>query len=293
MTTTTLGLQASGARAIASLREGDDSSLPLIIALHGGGFNRHYFDLESSSFLDRAAANGFAALTIDRPGYGESTGVDVEEGWFPAQTEALDGLIADAWRQVGAARPGIVLIGHSFGATIAIRLAGRSRERSWPLLALAISGSLDGPPPSMLGFAASIGDAPPHAPIALEPPMVREFFYGPDDSFDPAVLDEATTSVAPAPAVEIREWAHRWSDEAAAATAAVEVPVHLRVSENDAVLDVTPDSLTRFASSFSAAPSMDAALIEGAGHNADHHHAGTTLHLEQLAFASSVLPAAR
>jgi pimeloyl-ACP methyl ester carboxylesterase len=292
MTTTTLELQASGARAIASLREGDDSSLPLLIALHGGGFNRHYFDLESNSFLDRAAANGFTAVAIDRPGYGESTGVDVEEGWFPAQAEALDGLIADAWSQAGDERPGIVLIGHSFGATIAIRLAGGS-ERSWPLLALAISGSLDGPPPSMLGFAASIADAPPHAPIGLEPPMVREFFYGPDESFDPAVLDQAAVSVTPAPAVEIREWAHRWTDEAAAATAAVEVPVHLRVSEDDAVLDVSPDSLARFSASFTAAPSMDAALIQSAGHNADHHHAGTALHLEQLAFAASVCLASR
>jgi pimeloyl-ACP methyl ester carboxylesterase len=256
----------------------------LLVCIHGGGFNRHYFDLPHQSFLRRAAANGFAALAIDRPGYGDSDGVDAVEDWFPAQTEAVAALTEDAWRQLGGERPGIVLVGHSFGATIALRLAGRAR--SWPLLGLAISGTLDGAPESMREFAAEISDAPPHAPIGLEPPMIRDFFYGPTGTFDPAVLEEAAVSVEPAPAIEIREWATRWADEAAAAAAAVTVPTHLRVAAEDAVLDVSPESLARFAGRLGNAASVDAALIEHCGHNADHHHAGVALHLDQLAFAA-------
>lgn len=282
-----LSLTGGRARATASLRRGaEDPALPLLVCIHGGGFNRHYFDLPRHSFLGRAAANGFAALAIDRPGYGESDGVDAVEDWFPAQTEALALLIDDAWRRAGAGRPGIVLVGHSFGATIAIRLA--AQERSWPLLGLAISGTLDGAPQSMREFAAAIAEAPPHAPIALEPPMVREFFYGPEGTFDPAVLDEARVSVEPAPAIEIREWASNWAGEAAAVAAGVTVPTQIRVAADDAVLDVSPESLDRFARSFEMARSVDANLIESCGHNADHHVAGTALHLGQLAFAAEV-----
>ena len=44
-------------------------------------------------------------------------------------------VITDVWQQLGAGRPGIVLIGHSIGAAVAIHVA--TEKTSWPLLARA------------------------------------------------------------------------------------------------------------------------------------------------------------
>jgi pimeloyl-ACP methyl ester carboxylesterase len=52
------------------------SGLPLLVALHGGTYTSAYFGVAggpSGSFLDIAGRNGFSVLTVDRPGYGEST----------------------------------------------------------------------------------------------------------------------------------------------------------------------------------------------------------------------------
>ena len=56
--------------------------LPLLAALHGGTYTSAYFGVAggpSGSFLDIAGRNGFSVLTVDRPGYGESTLLPEEE----------------------------------------------------------------------------------------------------------------------------------------------------------------------------------------------------------------------
>ncbi|MFI6350226.1 alpha/beta hydrolase [Streptomyces sp. NPDC050560] len=267
----------------ASYLSGGAPSSPLIVCLHGGGYTRRYFDIEASSFLRRAQVNGFPVLAVDRPGYGDSDAPAVERGWFPAQARTVDAAIADAWRRLQKDRTGVVLLGHSFGATVALRIA--ARQPAWPLLGVIVNGTLDRTVPSMLELAGALEETPALAPVLLPPEVQRSYFYGPDGTFDPAVAAAAAESTAPAPAVEIREWASGWPKDAAAVAAHVRVPVHVRVSEHDAVQDVSPDALGRFVSLFGAAPHVDSAVVLGSGHNTDHHYAARALHLEQLAFA--------
>ena len=268
----------------ASLARGKDISLPLLVCLPGGGFNRHYFDLPGASFLTRAASAGFTVLALDRPGYGDSDPLIVESDWFPTQARLIDGAIGQAWSLLGAGRPGIVLLGHSFGATIALRVA--ARQPTWPLLGIAVNGTLDHTVASMEQFAAAISEVPALAPMNLDANQIREFFYGPDGTFDPRVLQAAIdVAAAPAPAIEIREWAAGWPPAAGAVTAEITQPVHIRVSEHDSVQDVSPASLERFAGRFTASAAIDFAITPGSGHNTDHHHAADSLHEEQLGFA--------
>jgi pimeloyl-ACP methyl ester carboxylesterase len=270
--------------------EGGDRAMPLLVCVPGGGYTRRYFDICRASFLDRVQANGFAALALDRPGYGDSAMPLVEDGWFDAQTTALDAAITDAWARFGAQRPGVVVIAHSFGATIGLRLAARygsgQSTASWPLRGLAINGTLDAVVPSMQEFAAALHDVPAQALIPLTPQQVRGFFYGPDGSFEAKVLGAAAASVAPAPAVEIREWAAEWPAVASTILGEITAPLQIRVAENDALVDVTPAALARFAGHFERAAAIDMAITPGAGHNSDHHRSGRALHLEQLAFAA-------
>jgi pimeloyl-ACP methyl ester carboxylesterase len=82
---------------------------PLLVALHGGTYTSAYFGVAGSpagSFLDIAARNGFAVLTVDRPGYGDSTLLPEQENTFARQAEVLDEVIAQAlqvWPAGGAA----------------------------------------------------------------------------------------------------------------------------------------------------------------------------------------------
>ncbi len=276
-------LEGDGVTVAISSADGGDPAAPLLVCLPGGGFNRHYFDVPGVSLLARAEANGQPAIAIDRPGYGDSDPLAAEKDWFPAQAAILDAAIGDAWATYGQGRSGVVLLGHSFGATIALRIA--ARNRSWPLLGLIVYGTSGATTAGMSGFAQGIAELPALTPMALEPAMIRSFFYGPDGTYAPAVLDAAGVSVAPAPAVEIREWAFGWPPDAAGIAAAITVPVHIRMNEHDAVQDVSPEALDRFAALFTAAPSVDAAIVTGSGHNTDHHYAGEALQLDQFAFA--------
>jgi pimeloyl-ACP methyl ester carboxylesterase len=276
-------LDADGVTIAASYAAGSDASAPLLVCIPGGGYNRHYFDLPGSSLLARASTQGFAALALDRPGYGDSDPLVLEEGWFPEQARLVDAAIADAWRRLGGGRPGVVLVGHSFGATVALRVA--ARQPSWPLLGVAVNGTLDETVASMQGLAAAIADVPALVPMALDDDQLRGFFYGPTGTFDPEQFEAARVAVAPAPAIEIREWASGWPRDVAQVTAAISVPVQIRVAEHDVVQDVSAASLARFRERFTAAPATDAAITPGTGHNTDHHRIAPVLHEEQLAFA--------
>lgn len=281
--TSRVNLTGEGLTVAASHVDGGDQDAPLLVGLPGGGYNRHYFDVPGISMLARAEASGLAAIAVDRPGYGESDPLTVAKDWFPAQAAVIGAAIGDAWATFGRGRPGVVLLGHSFGATIALRIAAGARD--WPLLGVIVNGTSDATTDGMTGFAQRIADLPALTPMALEPAMVRSFFYGPDGTYDPAVFDAAVVSVAPAPAVEIREWAFGWPPDAAAVAAAIDVPVHIRMNGHDAVQDVNEDAAARFAALFTSAPSVDAAIVAASGHNTDHHHVGEALHRDQFAFA--------
>jgi len=41
---------------------------PLVVALHGGGYDCGYFDVPGHSLLDIGAAAGFEVVALDRPG---------------------------------------------------------------------------------------------------------------------------------------------------------------------------------------------------------------------------------
>jgi len=98
---------------------GEPSSPPsaLIVALHGGTLTARIFDDTipgEASFVDTAAALGYAVLALDRPGYGESQEIAGEQTTFDGQIAILRLALSEAWQQYGADSAGIVLIGHSF-----------------------------------------------------------------------------------------------------------------------------------------------------------------------------------
>src|ERR1700722_461120 len=108
---------------------------PLLVCLPGGGYTARYFDVPGFSLLDVAEANGFAAIALDRPGYGGSDPLPAEERTFARNATVLDAAIAALWAEHGAGHPGGVITPPPTGAAIPAHTA--ARQPAWPLLGIA------------------------------------------------------------------------------------------------------------------------------------------------------------
>ena len=272
---------------------------PILIAIHGGGFNCRYFDVPGRSLLELAAAAGFRTVSIDRPGYRDSAVPPPALASFAGQAQILEQAIEQLWRDCGNATPGIVLISHSIGAAIAVHIAARSRR--WPLLGIAIhgigtapgargatirGGGEEDPSGASAGMTLTQGSGDTHPAVDMPLQARRALLYGPEDTYDADALEAVAPSCAPVPVYELLEVGGAWTADAPRLARLVDVPVHYRLAAHDTLWQTGANRVTEFAQLFTAAPFTDARLMEATGHNIDHHHAGLELHLEQLAFAA-------
>src|SRR5471032_243344 len=134
------------------------TDIPLIIAIHGGTYTSEYFDVPEHSLLERAAALGIPVIAIDRPGYGWSTALAPAEATIARNAEVLDAAIGEIWAVSGQGTSGIILIGHSIGGAVVTMIA--SRNPTWPLLGIAISGCLLEVPAASRDKWAELPDVP-------------------------------------------------------------------------------------------------------------------------------------
>ena len=107
------------------LPAGEGAPAAAFFCLPGGGLHRGYFDLaaEGRSFARALAARGFAVVTIDSLGWGESSRPSdgfalVPEAIAAANARAVDALAGE----LDARWPGLprIGVGHSLGALLAI-----------------------------------------------------------------------------------------------------------------------------------------------------------------------------
>lgn len=255
---------------------------PLIVAVHGGGYTSAYFDVPEHSLLDRAAARDVPAISLDRPGYGESTALPFEEGLLEANAGRLNDAIAELWRKDDSGASGVVLVGHSIGAATTILIAGL--EKDWPLLGIAVSGASLASPPGRPGFL----DVPcPTGYMTVPPEHVVAMMFGPASTYDQAVPPKAAAANQPVVFRELVEIVTVWPTRSRENFAKVRVPVHYRQAEHDGLVLQQEGEVDRVAAAFTNAPSVDAAMIMGAGHAIDFHHAGGDFQDDQIAFAVS------
>jgi pimeloyl-ACP methyl ester carboxylesterase len=105
-------IEVDGVRLHVAER-GVPTGRPLVL-LHGLAMLAE--DFLASPFLELAARD-HRILVFDRPGYGYSERPD-DRDWTPREQARL---IARAWRRMGVERP--VVVGHSFGTSLAMALA--------------------------------------------------------------------------------------------------------------------------------------------------------------------------
>jgi pimeloyl-ACP methyl ester carboxylesterase len=291
MTRARVGLSVHGRKIAGVTATGGAAGTPLIVALHGGGYNSGYFDVPGHSLLDLGEATGFRVFLLDRPGYGGSEPLPGGAVTFGRSAEVLDAAIGALWAEQGAGHPGVVLLSHSIGSAIAVHIA--ARQPYWPLLGISMHGVGDRPPEHIVSAWRAM---PPSGPVRLPPEQRRALLYGPEETVDVDVVESAKASVEPVPPEEMLEIVGDWPESVAKLAAAVAVPVQYTLAEHDGLWVVDESRVAAFAGYFTSAPWVDARLQAGAGHNLDHHRLSRALHLRQLAFASECagrVPAAR
>lgn len=248
---------------------------PLLVGIHGIGYDARYFDAKGASVHERAAAAGFSMLSITRPGYpatGESAKV---QPTFAESAHVLSAAIASFWSSKKVESPGVVVLGHSVGGAIAVHLAALmsspKKLHAWPLLGVAISGIGNIPAPSAVERFAS---APRDVTVTLPFSIARAAFYGPPESMIPGTeenLAELLVSFPSADAVEVNT---TWKDDLPRLACEVRVPVHITLAELDLLWDVSPIRLRELTNSFERAPRVTSAIMPATGHNIEHHRSG-------------------
>ena len=255
-----------------------EGTSPLVLAIHGGTYTSSYFDVADHSLLDRAGRNGIPAIAIDRHGYGGTPFLD--DMSILAQAAALREALADVWEEHRGAAAGVVLIGHSIGAAIALGVA--SDPGRLPLLGVAVSGIGVRTPGAHSAMWNSLPDLPT---VEMPGPVKDQLMFGRQGSFAGTMPAASHVANAPVPKAELVDIVGGWQEQAAAVCARIRVPVHYRQGEHDQLWVVDQDEIDAFAARFTAARGVDAAMVRGTGHCMDFHTVGAALHLQQLGFA--------
>lgn len=251
---------------------------PLVIAIHGGTYTSRYFDIDDHSLLERAGVNGVPAIAIDRYGYGGTP--FIEDMSILGQAAALSHGLADVWETHRGNAVGVVLIGHSIGAAIALGIA--SDPGRLPLLGVAVSGIGMRTP----GNHSAMWNALPDLPTVEMPgPVKDQLMFGRAGSFAAAMPAASHPANAPVPKAELVDIVGGWQAQAENVCAKVRVPVHYRQAEHDNLWVVDENEISAFGARFAAAPRVDAAMVRNTGHCMDFHAIGAALHLQQLGFA--------
>lgn len=271
---------ADGCRVAGIATGPGDSRAPLLVALHGGGYNARYYDLPGHSLLDLAEATGFQVIALNRPGYRGSERLPTDAITFSDNAEMLDRAIEMLWREAPDQCPGVVVIAHSVGAAVAVHLA--ARHPHWPLLGLALNGLIDSPPERV---ANVFHEFPSGQPVSFTPEQRRAFMYGPADTIDPDIIERAEPSTEPGPLEELLEINDGWPADAPGKAARVTVPIHCALARFDVLWEMNRANIDEFTRRFTSAPSVETTVFPRSGHNIDHHRVGRELHLRQLAFA--------
>nr|WP_162257881.1 MULTISPECIES: alpha/beta hydrolase [unclassified Kitasatospora] len=269
--TRSITLDAGGITLSALLaRPSNAPCRAMVVALHGAGMSAAYFGGPAhpeTSFLSLAADLGFAAVAVDRPGYGHSAR-QLPEGQGIADQAAT---LAAALRGLAArydTGAGIFLLAHSFGGKAALRIAA------------------DGAVPGLLGLDISgCGDEYAAPPVAEAPRGGRNWRlnWGPLRLYPPGTFQAGGTVVAPVPPRELAD-AVRWQEEFADLAGRIRVPVRLTFAEHESWWRHDQQAVARLRSRLSASPRVVIDHQPDAGHNISLGWTARAYHLRTLGF---------
>jgi pimeloyl-ACP methyl ester carboxylesterase len=247
----------------------------VIVAVHGGATSAAYFDCPGHpelSLLRAAAAEGYTAIALDRPGYGASafyhdkmTHADRRVGFALG---AVDKIVAESSRGAG-----LFLLAHSAGCEIGLRMA--VDQRATDVLGVELSGT-----------GLRYGDAAKaiisEATATSRPAGLRDLLWQPTDLYPPEVLTGGLSAPgAPYEAEVTANWPRRDFGEIAAR---VTVPVQFSVADHERVWESTPQAAQAVAALFTSAQRVVVNDMPKSGHNLSVGWSAGEYHRRVLSF---------
>jgi pimeloyl-ACP methyl ester carboxylesterase len=252
----------------------------LIVAIHGGGFTSQYFDIPGCSLIERAAARGYGVIALDRLGYGRSRAAGKDVQTLAANAEWMSEAIDRLWPQFQEECAGVVLIGHSIGAALAVTLS--AQPQSWPLAGVAVSGAGLTPNPALHGYFERF---PADTWVETSADNKDRLMFGNPDNVKSGIAELVRLAYVPIATRELLEINTVWPQRATALLTSVEVPVHFRLAEQDALWVVNDEEVQALSDVLSEVAGSSSAIVSDAGHCIDFHNVGPQFQDDQLSFA--------
>jgi pimeloyl-ACP methyl ester carboxylesterase len=273
------GVPMSGLMATA------DDPRAVIVAFHGGASTAAYFDCPGHprlSLLRTAAALGYTAIALDRPGYGSSAP-------YPDAMELPDQRVALAYGAIAKVLgnsprgAGVFLVGHSAGCELAVRLAADERATDAGVIGIELAGT-------GTRYSESTAEIMRSATATQRPTGLREVLWQPAHLYPPDVLSGMTNSSGGA-RYEV-DTTRRWPRQDFPALAArVQVPVQFSAAEHERVWQSDTETLGQIRAMFRSSPRFVINEQVGTGHNMSLSNAAAAYHLKVLSFVEECVVA--
>ncbi|MFB1298556.1 alpha/beta hydrolase [Mycobacterium sp. pW049] len=252
-----------------------DDPLAIVVALPGGGLTSRYFHgalHPSLSLLTLGRRLGYAMLALDRPGYGASKNIESSSTTLAGQAATIWDVLS-ASELVAPTTP-VFLVGHSFGAMVALQMAGTVPE------GLSLWGV------DFSGIGTRLVEAVADGGATAD---MRALHWGPEYNYPEDTFVRANMPASRMPEAEPDE-AMRWGERVAAVTAAVRCPVRITLADGEGNWANEPGEL---ASLFVNAASVHLDTQARSGHNISLSWAARAYHLRVMAFFDDCVRAHR
>lgn len=254
---------------------------PLIVAIHGGGYDAQYFDVdETHTIAQLSTALGVPVVAITRPCYGGTTSfypIPEDSSFFEQTGDWLHAYILPAlWTAFGQPHgcSTLVLLCHSLGTPGAVIAAARhaaeeeeaADQTDYPLGGLILSGF-----GTRLGAtvttAGAAGVTVRDGHIYREPASRDALLLNGRGTADAAVYAATERLSRPMPVEErlgletgwFPRWVGSWGSR-------VRVPVMLGVAGEDGLWEGTRAHLEEWMAAFSGSARVDGSVVVGAPH---------------------------
>ncbi|OAP63870.1 hypothetical protein AYL99_03097 [Fonsecaea erecta] len=271
---------------------------PLVVGIHGGTYFSKYFDAgTTNSALRLAETLGVPFVSIDRPGYKDSTELPpVSEGSTFLQEEGRylhRYILPTIWQEFGTSSGAttVVVLAHSLGspsAIVATALHAKEPQPQYPCGGLIMSGwgTVHGRPRASAQHIVANGVVDGRIAWLLElkdGPMFGDPRLGRVSREIRDMGEELNTSMSLGEFADGSfQWLDYWQDYAKE----IKVPVMYGLGEHDALWKASRETVHDFAREFRGSPRVESGIVLGAPHCIELSYWGPGWILRCLGFAA-------